>query len=653
MKITLYDRDGDEFGETYTDIDGIWSFEDMPPGTYSVMVTPPTDQPYMVSPKPAEGTVGSTSDFDPETWTTTPTYFESGTSTDGFMDVGLYLPATIGDYIWFDNLPNGIQDGDEEPFDQPVTVNLYDSLQYLVDTTESTAAGFYQFYPVMPGDYQLEFILPGEEEFQFTLPNAGNDTSIDSDASPTTGRVGVTVISGEEKNDIDVGVMDFGPYYPDWTNDVQVCTNDGFDPDWLELQRLNYLYKNKEECCLNHFWWRMTQCMANEEFKFYQNGEICDTKIFFEDWEDNSPMAWTDTTQFDTIEECCANEFWFDYEGCVGRSPVMFKFEFCVDVQGLIDPPDCQSADIYANVLEDAVNEGCYHAHGLEGVDYGHEHDDLGGEGHTDGGVVRRLNRMLTEVGDLTTTDANITKIGGVSLSKVDGSTVCGGSLGGQGFINELTGTAPDIESASDTIVTICGVITVEEENCKEEACLREHYQAIAHELEEFVDNGDLTLAINRRSASRLPPVPELQVVSALPFSLTTNNLVLPATITGDINFQYFHGSDLETCMEKVVFHEGETPYENLVDCCNAHFQWDVEGCCAKGGGCPEIGVAAIEEVTDASGEVLRFFPTWQAGKLCDSKTTFESWEVSYTTLDECCDFHFSGSAENRACKFP
>ena len=82
-----------------------------------------------------------------------------------------------------------------------------------------------------------------------------------------------------------------------------VCTNDGFDPAWLELQRVNYLYKNKEECCKNHFWWRMTQCMANEEFHFYSDGEKCDTKIYFEDWEDNSPMAWTDTTQFDTIEE--------------------------------------------------------------------------------------------------------------------------------------------------------------------------------------------------------------------------------------------------------------------------------------------------------------------------------------------------------------
>src|SRR5210317_1662895 len=98
--------------------------------------------------------------------------------------------------------------------------------------------------------------------------------------------------------------------------------------------------------------------MANEEYKFYRNGEICDSKIEFEDWESNSPAEWTDTKLFDTLDECCANLFSYDYSGCMGRSPVMFKFEFCFDVGSLLPPIDCQTADIYANVLEDAVNLG-------------------------------------------------------------------------------------------------------------------------------------------------------------------------------------------------------------------------------------------------------------------------------------------------------
>lgn len=98
--------------------------------------------------------------------------------------------------------------------------------------------------------------------------------------------------------------------------------------------------------------------MANEEYKFFRNGEVCDTKIDFEDWELNSPADWTDTTLFDTKDECCANLFPYDYKGCIDRSPVLFKFEFCLDVGSLLPPIDCQTADIYANVMEASINSG-------------------------------------------------------------------------------------------------------------------------------------------------------------------------------------------------------------------------------------------------------------------------------------------------------
>jgi len=637
VNVTLFDRDGDWVGSTFSNADGVWIFDEMPPGTYHVKITPSDE--FKISPKPANSTADDSSDFDPETWMTTPTFFESGSSSEGLFDAGLYLPATIGDRVWFDDLPNGIQDGDESSFDQPVIIKLWDELGYLVQETESSDTGFYQFTDVLPGTYSLEFILP-DDEYKFTIPNAGNNTSVDSDVSPTTGRASVTVTSGEEKLDVDAGVMDFGPYYPDWTNDIQVCTNDGFDPSWLEIQEDNYLYRNKEDCCKTHFWWRMTQCMANEEFKFYQNGEICDTKIFFEDWEDNSPSEWTDTTQFNSLTECCANEFYYDYDGCVSRSPVMFKFEFCVEVQGLVDPPDCQSADIYANVLEDAINEGCHHALGLAGVDFNHTHADRGRALHLDD----------------TASDANITKIGGVSLSKVDGSTICGGTLGGQGFINELTGTLPDIEAAADTTASICGVISVQEEVCKDADCLQDIYQTVAAELDHFVDNGDLTLAINRRSASRLPPVPELQGVVAIPFSFTHQNLVLPETITGDVDWQYFQGSDLKSCMKKSVFPEGEVHYDTLIECCEKEFEWDIKACCANNDdSCTEsagkVSVEGIENTAAPRSQEVQFYPTWIPSKLCDSKSSFDDWEVSYSTLSECCDEHFKSGSENQDCK--
>ena len=144
---------------------------------------------------------------------------------------------------------------DEGPFDQPLTINLRDELDYVVQETVSATggSGFYQFTDVIPGTYTLEFILD-DDDYKFTVPNAGNITSVDSDVSPITGRVSITVTSGEKNLDIDAGVMDVGLYYPEWDTDIQVCTNDGLDASWLAAQEDNYLYRNKEDCCLTHFW---------------------------------------------------------------------------------------------------------------------------------------------------------------------------------------------------------------------------------------------------------------------------------------------------------------------------------------------------------------------------------------------------------------
>jgi hypothetical protein len=285
--------------------------------------------------------------------------------------------------------------------------------------------------------------------------------------------------------------------------------------------------------------------MANEEYKFYRNGEICDSKIKFEDWEMNSPAEWTDTKLFDTLDECCANLFSYDYSGCIGRSPVTFKFDFCFDVGALLPPIDCQTADIHANVLEDAINLGL-------------------GEG----------------------SDANITRVGDASLIKVDGSTQCGGSLEGQDFINDLTGTIgePDLSDLPDS-TTVCGVITTESYDCTSDDCLNDIYQTIIGNLGVYLDDGSLTANLNSIATTRLPPVQELQVAAGIAGSLNTYNLLLPSTISSQLgDLKYF--KDTDSCSQKTAFASWETKYDTLLDCCTANFNWQLEVCCAEGGGC-------------------------------------------------------------------
>ena len=243
--------------------------------------------------------------------------------------------------------------------------------------------------------------------------------------------------------------------------------------------------------------------MSNEEFYFFSNGEFCNTEIYFEQWEHNSPHeAWTEHSHFDTLEECCASTFAHDYDGCMERSPLMFQFEFCFDAQGLVNPLDCQSADIYANVIEDAIN-----------------------------GVTHNAYQVVGNPSAMTPTDANITMLGDVSLNKGSGGgTICGGSLAGQQYTNQFTGTYPDVSAASGTQSNVCGIMTVEDSQCRTEQCLRDHYNNIVTELAQYVNSGDLTESIRNRALLRLPPVTELRGVTALGYSLTTQNLVLPAT---------------------------------------------------------------------------------------------------------------------------
>lgn len=125
-------------------------FEDLPPGTYHTVLTPPSPE-YLLSPKADDGDT----DFNPDTFQTTPITLNSGESGEGSFDAGLYLPAKIGDRVWYDTELNGLQDADEGPFtDAIVTITLRDSLGYVVDTTNpAPGTGFYEFDGLRPGTY--------------------------------------------------------------------------------------------------------------------------------------------------------------------------------------------------------------------------------------------------------------------------------------------------------------------------------------------------------------------------------------------------------------------------------------------------------------------------------------------------------------------
>ncbi len=102
----------------------------------------------------------------------------------------------LGDYVWYDNNQDGLQDA-AEPGVNGITVDLYDNLTCTGAAIETTTTanggvpatdGYYLFTDLDAGDYCVEFTgLPAG--YVFTQQDAGGNDAIDSDADVSTGQV--------------------------------------------------------------------------------------------------------------------------------------------------------------------------------------------------------------------------------------------------------------------------------------------------------------------------------------------------------------------------------------------------------------------------------------------------------------------------------
>ncbi|MDQ1325054.1 MAG: hypothetical protein QG564_178, partial [Campylobacterota bacterium] len=108
----------------------------------------------------------------------------------------------LGDYVWYDDNYNGIQDEEEKPV-EGLTVTLLDANGTEINTTKTDANGKYQF-EVEPGTYSIRFSgLP--ENYIFTKTNIGDDAGdSDTDSSGTISPISVGL--GEVDNTLDAGI---------------------------------------------------------------------------------------------------------------------------------------------------------------------------------------------------------------------------------------------------------------------------------------------------------------------------------------------------------------------------------------------------------------------------------------------------------------
>ncbi len=141
---------------TVTDGSGAFSFENLPPGTYTVSEVVPAGYQQTLPAAPGTYTV----------------QLAAGQTTSLLFGNQLIplLPGSISGYIFYDFNKNMVQDPNEHAFAN-VTVNLMDSSGAVIATAVTDANGDFAFNNVAPGDYTLQPVPP--TNFFQTVP-AGN-----------------------------------------------------------------------------------------------------------------------------------------------------------------------------------------------------------------------------------------------------------------------------------------------------------------------------------------------------------------------------------------------------------------------------------------------------------------------------------------------
>lgn len=208
VTVTLYDGSGNPIATTVTDASGYYYFTNLTPGTYSLGFTQPIG--YIFSPQDAGSNDATDSDVNPATGKTGTVTLAAGEN-NLTIDAGVYsqdaIKASLGNYVWYDNDHDGIQDANEAGV-AGVTVTLYDATgTNALGTMVTDEFGYYIFNDLNAGDYVVGFSnFPAG--YSLTPQNAGTNFATDSDPSLATGKTAVINLSaGEHDMTIDAGIF--------------------------------------------------------------------------------------------------------------------------------------------------------------------------------------------------------------------------------------------------------------------------------------------------------------------------------------------------------------------------------------------------------------------------------------------------------------
>ncbi len=162
--------------------------------------------------------------------------------------ITMNAPLKLGDKVWYDQNQDGLQDAGEPGLDG-VQVTLYNTpdcsgspyqpvpgfANPVTTGSGSWTDGYYEFYPLPPGDYCLEFNVPTAvlDNPILSPQNAGTDDTVDSDAyevSPGVYRIENIALTTNDDLTQDVGVYEVGSIGDRVWCESPTNVNDTFDP---------------------------------------------------------------------------------------------------------------------------------------------------------------------------------------------------------------------------------------------------------------------------------------------------------------------------------------------------------------------------------------------------------------------------------------